>query len=154
MHSTKWLGIDFGTVRLGFACADQKTAIAFPITTYTRQGEKRDATYIQNLVQEERVNAIVVGLPVRGDGSKGEKANEALRFGEWLAKITGLPVRYYDERYSTFDAENSLRFAGLSPMKRKQKRDQVAAQIILQSFLDAGCPNDDHSGPLQSPHAD
>lgn len=100
------------------------------------------------------MNAIVVGLPVRGDGSKGEKANEALQFGEWLVKITGLPVRYYDERYSTFDAESSLRFAGLSPMKRKQIRDQVAAQIILQSFLDAGCPNDDHSGPLQSPFAD
>lgn len=148
MTPQRWLGVDYGTVRLGLACADRQTAIAFPITTYTRQGDKKDIAFLQNLVKEERIDAILVGLPVRGNGIKGEKAQEALKFGEWLGQITNLPVQYYDERYSTFDAENSLREAGLSPMKRKQKRDQVAAQIILQSFLDAGCPSDDGSEPM------
>jgi putative Holliday junction resolvase len=68
------------------------------------------------------------------------KAAEARRFGDWLGQLTGLLVVYHDERFSTVFAEDALWSAGLTHKKRKERRDRVAAQMILQSYLDAGCP--------------
>ena len=62
------------------------------------------------------------------------------RFGDWLADVTGRPVVYFDERYTTVEAEHRLLDAGLTRQKRKARRDKLAAQIMLQGYLDAGCP--------------
>jgi putative Holliday junction resolvase len=83
---------------------------------------------------------MVVGLPVHNDGREGEKARAARGFGGLLSAWTGIPVLYHDERFTTVEAERILRDKGLSPAKRKAQRDRLAAQILLQGYLDAGCP--------------
>ncbi len=75
----------------------------------------------------------------------------ARNWGDWLGRATGLPVVYYDERYTTVDAEDSLIAAGLKRSKRKGLRDMLAARLLLQNYLDDGCPE---SGPKVAPLVD
>jgi putative Holliday junction resolvase len=142
------LGVDYGTVRVGLAISDPDRKIAFPLTTYTRRSRDSDATWIRNLVAEERIVGLVVGLPVHTSGDEGVKALEARAFGAWLTEATGLSVVFYDERFTTVLAESALWEAGLTHKKRKARRDRVAAQMFLQAYLDAGCPADAPPGPL------
>jgi putative Holliday junction resolvase len=137
---TRLLGIDFGSVRIGLAVSDSERRIASPFGTYSRRDQERDAEHFRQLVETEEICQIVVGLPVHLDGREGVKAREARTFGAWLKEITGLPLVYWDERFTTVEAESHLRAAGLTQKRRKARRDRVAAQILLQSYLDAGCP--------------
>lgn len=130
------LGVDFGTVRHGLAVSDADRVIASPFETYARKDAKRDADYFAKLVREERIVGLVVGLPLHTGGEEGIKAKEARAFGQWLAETTGLPVEMWDERCTTAAADDAMRDAGLSPRRRKERRDRVAAQIILQGYLD------------------
>jgi putative Holliday junction resolvase len=135
------LGVDFGTVRVGLAITDEMRIIASPLATYERGVESEDAAFFRQLVEREEVGRFVVGLPLHMSGDEGGKATEARQFGSWLAEVTSLPVTYWDERFTTVDAEAHLRSAGLSSQRRKNRRDRVAAQILLQSYLEAGCPD-------------
>jgi putative Holliday junction resolvase len=146
---TKLLGVDYGSVRVGLAVSDSDRKFAFPLTTYQRRGRDEDAAFFRDIATNEEVGALVVGLPVHTDGSEGQKAGEARAFGRWLAEATGLPVVYWDERFTTVEAESALWSAGLTHKKRKERRDRVAAQILLQAYLDAGCPADVTPGPLE-----
>jgi putative Holliday junction resolvase len=119
------------------------------LAVYERCGRERDTAHFRALVEAEEIGAIVVGLPVHCDGHEGQKAAEARSFGAWLAEATGLPVRFSDERFSTVEAESALWQAGLTHKKRKARRDRVAAQILLQAYLDAGCPDETSAGPLE-----
>lgn len=134
------LGVDFGTVRVGLAISDPDRVISSPLDTYTRKGEAADGTFFARLVVAERIAALVVGLPLHTGGEEGKKAAEARQFGVWLEIVTGLPVVFWDERFTTAVAEDALRAAGLNPRKRQERRDRVAAQLILQGFIEAGCP--------------
>lgn len=134
------LALDFGTVRVGLAISDPDRIIASPLETYARRDAAADAAYFTKLVAAEKVVGLVVGLPLHTGGEEGKKAAEARAFGSWLAGVTGLPVVYWDERYTTAAAEDALWDAGLSHRKRRDRRDRVAAQIFLQAYLDAGCP--------------
>lgn len=134
------LGVDFGTVRVGLAISDPERIIASPHETYTRKGDAADAAYFARLVAAEQVVGLVVGLPLHTGGEEGIKAKEARQYGAWLAGVTRLPVVFWDERCTTAAAEDALWAAGLSHRKRRDRRDRVAAQLILQSFIDAGCP--------------
>jgi putative Holliday junction resolvase len=142
------LGVDYGDVRVGLAVSDPDRKIAFPLTTYERRGRDRDAEYFRALAKAEDVAGLVVGLPVHLNGVEGKKAAQARAFGAWLGAATGLPVAYWDERFSTAEAEAALWGAGLTHKRRKARRDRVAAQIVLQAYLDAGCPADAAAGPL------
>jgi len=146
---TRLLGVDYGSVRIGLAVSDAERRLASPLVVYERHGRERDAEYFRALVVAEEIDAIVVGLPVHLDGREGQKAIEARAFGAWLAETTGLPVRFWDERFSTVEAESALWQAGLTHKKRKARRDRVAAQILLQAYLDAGCPDESAAGPLE-----
>jgi putative Holliday junction resolvase len=146
---SRLLGVDYGSVRIGLAVSDPDRKFAFPLTTYERGGPEKDAAYFRTLVVAEEIGGLVVGLPVHLDGREGEKAVEARAFGRWLAETTGLSVAFFDERFSTVQAESALWQAGLTHKKRKQRRDRVAAQIFLQAYLDAGCPGDSMTGPLE-----
>ncbi len=173
---TRLLGVDFGTVRIGLAVSDADRKIASPLTTYTRRGWRIEdgesrmengesnstagpasilhppssiLVYFKGLVEEEEIGQIVVGLPLHTDGREGQKAVEARRFGRWLAEVTGLPVMFWDERFTTVEAERHLLAAGMTNKRRKARRDRVAAQILLQSYLDAGCPVEESPGPLE-----
>lgn len=148
MNGRRLLGVDFGQVRVGLAVSDSDRKIAFPLTTYYRNSTGRDAEYYRHLIEEEEIEACVVGLPVHLDGREGQKAAEARAYGRWLGDVTQLPVAYWDERFTTVEAESVLWEAGLSHDKRKSRRDRVAAQIMLQSYLDAGCPEVQSPGPL------
>jgi putative Holliday junction resolvase len=133
------LGVDFGTVRIGLAISDPDRKFASPLATYERRDSRQDAAYFTRLIAEEAIAQIAVGLPVHTDGREGHKAAEARAYGKWLEQMTGLPVVYYDERFTTVQAEELLWSAGLTDKKRKARRDQLAAQIMLQAYLDAGC---------------
>jgi putative Holliday junction resolvase len=146
---TRILGIDYGSVRIGLAVSDPDRKIAFPLATYTRQSRDADASYFHQLIEQEEIGALVVGLPVHLSGREGQKAKEARVFGKWLAEVSGLSVVFADERFTTVEAESALWTAGLTNKKRKERRDRVAAQIMLQAHLDAGCPVEPEAGPLE-----
>lgn len=146
--ATRLLGVDFGAARIGLAITDPDRKFAFPLATYERRGRDQDAAYFRALVVEEAIAGLVVGLPVHLDGHEGTKAAEARAFGRWLGETTGLPVVFWDERFSTVEAESALWAAGLTHKRRKARRDRVAAQIFLQAYLDAGCPTRPLVGPL------
>lgn len=146
---TRLLGVDYGSVRIGLAVSDAERRLASPLAVYERHGWERDAEYFRAVVEAEEIGAIVVGLPLHCDGREGQKAAEARAFGAWLTETTGLPVRFWDERFSTVEAESALWQAGLTHKKRKARRDRVAAQILLQAYLDAGCPDESAAGPLE-----
>jgi putative Holliday junction resolvase len=137
---TRILGVDYGTVRIGLAVTDPERKIAFPLATHTRNGEERDAIFFRQLMEQEEIGAIVVGLPIHLSGREGQKAAKARAFAKWLGDVTGLPVAFADERFTTVEAESALWQAGLTHKKRKTRRDKIAAQMLLQAYLDAGCP--------------
>lgn len=145
---SRLLGVDYGQVRVGLAVSDAERHIASPFTTYQRRHAAEDADYFRELVASEEIAEIVVGLPLHLDGREGQKAHEARAFGKWLAEATGLPVIFWDERFSTAQAEAALWEAGLTHKRRKARRDGVAAQIFLQAYLDAGCPGEQPSRAL------
>jgi putative Holliday junction resolvase len=146
---TRLLGVDFGTVRIGLAISDPERRIASPLAVYQRQDRAREAEYFRALAAAEGIGAWVVGLPVHLAGHESQKSTEARAFGKWLAETAGLPVVFWDERFSTVEAESALWLAGLTHKKRKARRDRVAAQIMLQAYLDAGCPAESTTGPLE-----
>jgi putative Holliday junction resolvase len=130
------LGVDYGTVRVGLAISDPDRILASPLATYTRRDTDADAAFFKQLVAAEEVVGLVVGLPVHTDGREGVKAQEARAYGQWLGVVTGLPVVFADERFTTVFAESALWNAGLSHKRRKERRDRVAAQMMLQAHLD------------------
>jgi putative Holliday junction resolvase len=146
------LGLDFGTRRIGAAVSDPGRTIAFPLELHERRGPDGDALHYRKLVTENDIERIVVGLPLHTSGREGELARSARTFGDWLARLTDRPVFYFDERYTTVEAEHRLLDAGLTRQKRKALRDKLAAQIMLQSYLDAGCPEiEAAAAPLADP---
>jgi putative holliday junction resolvase len=145
---TRLLAIDPGKVRLGLAVSDAERRLASPLTTYTRRDPKQDAAYFKKIIDDEEIGAIVIGLPVHLDGKEGEQAKAARAFGVWLHEAAGVACIFYDERFTTSEAESALWDAGLTHKQRKARRDRVAAQILLQTYLDAGCPAESTAGPL------
>ncbi len=142
-------GIDYGTVRIGVALADLEVGIAGPFETYTRRSEAKDADYFRQLATEERLKRFVVGLPVHLDGRESQKSREAREFGAWLAKLTGLTVDYFDERFTSSEAETILGDAQLTKKRRKARIDQLAAQIMLTAYLESGARGQESPGGIQ-----
>ncbi|MBX3444421.1 MAG: Holliday junction resolvase RuvX [Planctomyces sp.] len=131
------LGIDYGTKRLGFAISTPEQSIASPLENYTRRGPKQDAEALRRVATEYRIVGLIVGLPLHMGGEEGVKAGESRRFAAWAAGILNCPVALQDERCTTAVAEDILRDAGVPRSKWKQRLDKLAAQILLQSFLDS-----------------
>ncbi len=135
----KIAGIDFGTVRIGVAMCDAERIMAFPYEIYRRRNEKLDIQYFQDFVKNERIVHFVLGLPLHNNGDLSDKAREAIAFGDKLAEATGLGVDYMDERFTSREAEYYLRQGNLKAKQRKQRLDAVAAQIILETYMERGC---------------
>lgn len=130
------LGIDFGTKRLGFAVCNREQSIASPAENYTRSSRDADSRALKRIVEEYALVGIVVGLPVHMSGEEGGMARQVREFGKWAGEVTGLPVRFADERFSSMTAEVYLFEAEMTNKKRKQRLDMLAAQTILQHYLD------------------
>ena len=131
------LGLDHGTKRIGVAVSTPEQSIACPLENYTRRKEPEDAAFLKRLATEYQAVGLIVGLPVHMSGDEGGQAREARAFGEWAGQVCGLPVVFWDERYSSAMAGLYLQQSELSPKKQKQRLDKVAAQVMLQTFLDS-----------------
>lgn len=130
------LGIDFGVKRHGLAISDWLGYTAQPAGMVERQGTDLGLDPIAKVIEEREVERIVVGLPFHMDGRPGDHHDDVLAFVAALEERFGLPVETVDERLTTVQAERALADAGLSRKKRKAKVDQMAAQLILQGWLD------------------
>jgi putative Holliday junction resolvase len=139
-NRTRILGIDPGKVRIGVAVSDAERRLASPLAVYTRKDDEQDATFFRRTVEQEEAGLLIVGLPVHTNGREGVQAQEARALGAKLQAWTGLPCIFWDERFTTRLAESELWTAGLTHRRRKERRDKVAAQMLLQSYLEAGCP--------------
>lgn len=140
--------LDYGTVRVGIAISNLQRTISSPVESYTRRGADQDARRMKRLVEEEGVTLFVVGLPVHLDGRESAKSLEARRFGQWITQVTGVPVEFFDERFSTSQAHEILSAAQMKGKRRKQRLDMLAAQIILSAYLEAGSKGQPEPGPL------
>lgn len=129
--------IDFGTVRIGVAICDPDWILASPLTVMPGKNYEATALQYQALVKEERLVGFIVGLPIHADGNESPSSVLAREFAVWLNELTSLPVRMFDERFTTVDAAQRLRGGGLSRQKNKQRIDAVAATVLLESFLEA-----------------
>lgn len=132
------LALDYGERRIGVALSDPTYTIASPVATLKRRPGKRPPwAEITQLIQENEVEEVVIGLPLQLDGEEGEWAGEVRTFGEHLARRTGLPIYWIDERLTSVQAERTVRSLGLKRSQREEKErvDAAAAAIILQIFL-------------------
>jgi putative Holliday junction resolvase len=136
--SVRIAGIDYGTVRIGIALADSDVGIATPYENYTRRSAALDANYFATFAREERIGRFVVGLPIHLHGGESQKSTEARAFGKWLEEATGVPVEFFDERFTTAEADEVLSSAKLTKKQRQARRDQLAAQIMLTAYLESG----------------
>ena len=135
------LAIDYGDRRVGLAVADTAAPVATGLPTLERKGPSEDLTEpLRRLCQEQAVERIVVGVPINMDGSLGPRAQVSLDFAERLREALGIEVVTWDERLTTRQADRAMLAADLSRKKRKQRRDRLAAQLILQNYLDANRP--------------
>ena len=141
-------GIDYGTVRIGIAVATSGVGIASPYENYTRRGETQDARYFCDLADQEKIDRFVVGLPVHLDGGESQKSTEARQFGAWLAETTGVPVEFFDERFTSAEAEQFLLDANLTSKQRKARLDKLAAQIMLSAYLESGSQGQSSPGAI------
>jgi putative Holliday junction resolvase len=132
----RFLGLDYGTRRIGLALSDVEARIAFPERTLERRGERRDVEAICKLVAERGVVGIVVGLPLHMDGRRGPEAEAAEAFARAVGDATGVPVELLDERWTTVEAERALRQSGRTGKKRRDVVDAVAATLLLRAFLE------------------
>ena len=129
--------MDYGDVRIGIALSDVTRTIASPFTTYTRVSFTKDMEYLTNLVNEKQVKVIVFGLPLNMDGSSGIRVEKTQEFANALAKRVDAKIEYIDERMTSVTAERFLLDADVSRKKRKEVIDKLAAQIILQEYMDS-----------------
>lgn len=145
------LALDYGRARIGLAIADVETALAQPLGTLDRINRNEDMRRLRELIREHGVKQIVVGLPLRLDGTRGDMAEEAARFGQRVHKQFGLPVEMVDERLTSWEAERLLEehqgrtiHAASSKQRKKENEkpgvDAVAAALILKEYLDRRQP--------------
>jgi putative Holliday junction resolvase len=146
------LGIDYGTKRIGMSMSDPSGRIASPLGIRHRVSASQDGEFFKELVRSHQLARVVVGMPRHTDGKEGDKAHDARKYGAWLAAELGLPVDFFDERYTSIDAEARLRSAGLRAKGRKKRRDMLAAQIMLQAYLDSD--GEDDPGSLEDSDTD
>jgi putative holliday junction resolvase len=131
------LGLDYGSKRIGVAVCDELGLTAQGLATITRKNRRRDMEAIRELVKSYGVESIVIGYPVRLDGTEGIQCEKVSRFASLLESVFSLPVVRWDETLSTSEAENILRETRTGREKRKSVIDRVAACLILQDYLDS-----------------
>lgn len=135
MQYNRYMGIDYGKARIGIAFSDLSGTIASAHSVIKGEGEK-DVENLSNLAKSMDVKYIVIGLPLNADGTESEMSKFVQDFGKKLSEKSGLQVFYQDERYTSYEAEEYLKEAGIRWEKRKELLDKVSAQIILQNYLD------------------
>ena len=132
----KLLGVDFGDVRTGLAVSDPSRLIASGIGYISPGGIDKTVEAVAEAAEQNKVSAVIVGLPVNMDGSQGSRAQRCEKFARMLKERLGIPVTVFDERMTTMTASRYLNETNTRGKKRKQVIDTLSAQIILQNCLD------------------
>lgn len=131
------LGIDYGDRKIGLAVSDQLEITAQPLSIYRRKTEKEDAAYFKGVVSEYEIKEVIIGLPLRMDGSSGTRAEKTREFARWLGQVLNLPIHFWDERLTTKQATKVLSRQKIPPRAKKELEDQVSAVIILSTYLES-----------------
>ncbi len=131
------LGIDLGDRNIGLAVSDKLLITAQALDRYRVKSKDEDEKYFKELVEKYEIVKIVVGLPLRMDGSIGTQAEKTKIFARWLEKILRLPVVFWDERLTTVQALNILSQQKIEIKRKKILKDQISATIILSSYLES-----------------
>lgn len=129
------LALDFGRARIGVAISDELQLLAHPLETIS--ANQQPAARVAEIVREKKVDHVVAGVPRQMNGQLGTAANEVLQFVEKLRALLPCPVVTWDERLTTVAAHRALRDAGKKTRQTRSYVDQVAAQMILQGYLDS-----------------
>jgi len=129
------LALDFGARNLGLAVSDELRLTAQGLPTYRRSNRNNDLRFLRQVIRQYGVGEIVMGLPLRMTGNPGTQAQKVRDFAEELRRRLKLPVHLFDERLTSVEANRVLRETGMSIRRRAEVVDQMAAVLILQSFL-------------------
>jgi putative Holliday junction resolvase len=146
------LGLDAGSVRVGLAATDPTATIASPVATLPRR-DREFWNRVREEARERGAERVVVGLPLRLDGTEGEAAVAARALADEVSRQTGLPVEMWDERLSSVAAERALLESGMRRERRRETIDAVAAAIMLQGWLDAARRRPDGRRPQRRARA-
>ncbi len=130
------LGLDRGDRWIGVALSDPGGILATPFTIIARTGDIKDIEAILDIINQQGVGQIVVGLPFSMDGSVGQQADKVKSFTRELISRTGVSVEFRDERLTTISAKRLMRSVGKKKGREKARDDAVAAALILQGYLD------------------
>ena len=131
------MGLDIGTVNIGVAISDETCTIAQGRGVVKRKSNRFAIDEIKKIIAENNVEKIIVGYPLMMNGQVGERALDSEKFSDLLKKETSLPVELWDERLTTKEAESVMIQGDVSRKKRKKVIDKMAAQLILQGYLDS-----------------
>ncbi|MBD3413580.1 MAG: Holliday junction resolvase RuvX [Candidatus Aminicenantes bacterium] len=131
------LGIDYGDKHIGLALSDEMSITAQPLRSYTVKSKNEDIRFFKDLTSKYNITQIVMGLPLRMDGTEGSRVKKTKRFAAWLKQALNIPIVFWDERLTTKQASQIMRKQGLSHDKKKELVDQISAVLILSSYLDS-----------------
>ena len=134
--SYRVMALDYGDVRIGIALSDITRFLASGLENYTRVSLEVDCKHIAELIANNNVKVVVLGLPLNMDGTSGVRVEKTKEFAEELKKYTDAKIDFLDERLTSVSAEKILISADVSRKKRKQVLDKLSATIILQDYLD------------------
>ncbi|HUA20667.1 MAG TPA: Holliday junction resolvase RuvX [Bryobacteraceae bacterium] len=137
MNHGRVLALDLGKRRIGLAVGDELGLTAQGLPTLKRTNIREDLARLAQLAAEKNVTLILIGNPVHMSGQEGRQAEYARDFGARLQTATGLPLKFWDERLTTVQAQRVLRESGISIEKRAKAVDRLAAVILLESYLDS-----------------
>ena len=135
MQKHRKMGVDYGDKRIGIALSDLLCIISSPYEVYQNRGEEDALKHLDKIIKENDVDEVAFGLPLNMDGTEGERAKLHRAFGEKLENYAGVKVYFIDERLTSAEAEDILISSGVRREKRKELIDKIAAQIILQTFI-------------------
>ena len=131
------MALDVGDKTIGVAVSDALLLTAQPRPTIRRRDVKSDMDTLRRLVEENEVHEIVVGQPLHMDGKESRQSQKVARFADEVRKTLDIPIVFWDERLTSFAAEQHLEEMGLNWRKRREHIDKIAAMIILQNYLDS-----------------
>jgi len=146
----RWLSLDVGEKRIGVAICDETLTLARPLLTLKRASKKEDFVKLAALCHEQQIEKIIVGLPKTLRNEEGPQARRVRRYAAELQAVLSLPIDFWDERFSSVDAEERLA-ASSRKMRAKGNIDSAAAAIILQEYLNALTDNQNQLLTTNSP---
>lgn len=141
MNKESWLGVDYGSKRIGLAHADE-LQVAVPLEAAAQNTQEERLDYMRDIIEKKKVRQIVLGYPLRGDGSAGQMAREVEDFRDLLQERFGLPITLVDEHSTSSEAGQHWSLRKSRKRRKSGQLDSAAATLILRDYLDTIIRND------------